>query len=59
MKEVQGAVFPKLCCREAFTFLQLHLVAAFEVWHYFVFAPLFDLKLKGLEFLTGYVEQRG
>lgn len=59
MKEVQGAVFPMLCCREVFTFLQLDLVAAFEVWHYFVFAPLPDPKLKGLEFLTGYVEQRG
>lgn len=52
MKEVQGAVFSKSYCREALTFLQLHLVAAFEARHYFALAPLFDLELKGFEFLT-------
>lgn len=45
-------MFPYLFSREAVTFLQLHLVAAFEAQRYFVMAPLFVLKLKGLEFLT-------
>lgn len=45
-------MFPYLFSREAVTFLQLHLVAAFEAQCYFVMAPLFVLKLKGLEFLN-------
>lgn len=52
MKKVQGAVFSKLYSREAFIFVQLHLDAVFEARLYLVFAPLFDLKLKGLGFLT-------
>lgn len=54
----RGCVF-QVIWSKAFTFLRLPLVAAFEARHYFVFAPLFDLEVKGLGFLTRSVEQTG